>query len=197
MSFSNFKFPQNFDNFQKNIFIVRQMDVDTFLSKKKRRYEILESLQDQLNHITEDSYSDVIKFIEDRKNIFLNNHENTILFIWNINTFVIYNFKRVEILLDILIHFQEDIKSYVNELEMIDVVDSLLCGLYYLYAKGFFTIKTIVQKSIDKERIFAYFYPEINEYDPDLAELQVNKIRKKRYNNTNLINFLDFVIKDP
>ena len=163
------------------------MEISTFLTENKKRYEIITSLQDRLNHITDELYPETIKFIEEHKEIFFNTREDVSLFLYNIDIFTTYNFTKMELLLDICLHFSNDIKSKIDELEIIDILCALLCGTYYLYKKSFFSIETIIKKSVNmnRENLFYYFYPEIKEYDSEFAE---------KFDNRCQIHYIDTIM---
>lgn len=163
------------------------MEIDTFLTENKKRYEIITSLQDHLNHITDELYPETIQFIEEHKDIFFNTREDVSLFLYNIDVFTTYNFTKMELLLDICLHFSNDIKSKMDEVEIIDILCALLCGTYYLYKKSFFSIETIIKKSVNtnKENLFYYFYPEIKDYDAEFAE---------KYDNRCSIHYIDMIM---
>ena len=46
-------------------------NVDEFIAKNEARYEIISSFQDQVNHITKDSFQSTVQFVKDNSEVFL------------------------------------------------------------------------------------------------------------------------------
>ncbi|KAK8839703.1 hypothetical protein M9Y10_031407 [Tritrichomonas musculus] len=170
------------------------MEAEAFLSQNKENYEIIEHFQDLINNISSETFAETIKYVEDHKDIFFKNRESAILFLWNIRIFTIYNFTKLEIILDICIHFWSHIKQQnIKEDEIIDHMACMRPNVYYLYSKNLFSLDTIIGKSVINESLFAYFYPEIDNYDHEYAEKRKKNILSNSSNKL-LKDFLQYVI---
>lgn len=178
--------------------MVIKRDVKEFLSKNKRRCEIITSLQDQLNNLNNDSYLDTIEFIEKNKDVFFKDRKSTILFIYTFLDSSINNFRNFEHVLNIPIHFSKEIKSNLTESEIFGLCRIFLNSINYFFLKGFFSITTIINKSIQNTYIFINFLPEIEEYDKEYSELRKKQVLSSLNLNENekLKNFYETVISD-
>lgn len=176
-------------------------EANDFISKHKSKYEVINVYQDYLNQLTSSTYSEAIEFIENHKNIFFKDKQSVLFFMYSLLDCSVNNFRNLEIVLDVCIHFSNEIKSF--EKNMIELELSALCmmipnSLWYLYSKGFFSIETIISKSIQDDFFFCNFLPEIEQYDKQFADK-----RKKRFlsninekNNEFIKPFYETVISD-
>lgn len=151
-------------------------EVEKFIAKNKKKYEIITSLQKQLNSLTQDSYLQAIEFIEDNKSIFFNDHQSSVFFIYSVLDTSINNFKNLEVILDIFIHFSDELKRNISEIEILGLCILFINSINYLFMKGFFSISTIFTKSFQNDYLFINFLPEIEQYDKELVELRKKKI---------------------
>ena len=173
------------------------MEIEAFLAKHKQKYEIIEHFQNLLNNISRETFPETIKYVEDHTDIFFHNRDSAILFLWNIRIFTVYNFKKLELILDVLVNFFTRIKQFVtNDNEIIDYLYSMRFNIYYIYSKNLLSIQSIIRKSIDDSSLFVYFYPEIDEYDHEYAEKKKDEFFKYE-SSSQLIDFFQEVIDNP
>lgn len=148
-------------------------NVGVFLAQNKERYEIISGFQDLLNNINKESYAKTIKYIKLNNETFFNTRESAILFLFNINYFTIFNYKQMELILDILCEFSAELKRIgIDEIDIIDMNKHLLCDINYLFQKKVISIQSIIQKSVYLEQLFINFWPEIDEFDHEYAMLR-------------------------
>ena len=172
------------------------MNAEEFLSQNNERYTVIKQNQNLLNHITEVSYQEIIKFIEYNSKYFFDNRESILQFVWNIHLFTIYNFTKLELILNVLIYFYQKIKQFdIKDIDILDIMTSMHYDVYYLFSKNLISLESIIQKSIVSQKFFAYFYHEIDDYDHEYAEKRKDNILNG--NDSNLSNFLKKVIANP
>lgn len=177
-----------------------QKDCDEFLSKNNEKFEIISTLQKYLLNMKNEKYQECILFIQNHLSTFFNDHASAIFFYYNIIQCARFNFRNFELILDICVHFQSEmkkVKTTENELIMIGLFFSN--SIFYLFSKNFFSIESIIKTSNYYTPLFIMFLPEIEEYDPEYARLIEQKIIKN-YENTDLKNIVSFykaVKSDP
>ena len=177
--FGNIIFPKMIDNEDA----ILQKNVDEFTLENKEKIEVISNLQEQLINIDEISFSKIIDYIKNHKNIFFNDHKSAIFFFKYLIFFSRHNFKKLEQILDIIIYFSDDLKNertHVKQSELFEICNIFyLVSINYLYFKNFFTIEDIIKKSFKSCYIFINFLPEIEKYDHEYAELMLkNKINE-------------------
>lgn len=146
-------------------------DVDNFFLKNKEKYDVIETFKEKLVFLSSETYQDTINYIQTNKKIFFKDHANSSFFIFNVSLSAEYNFKTMELFLDIFIHFKNDlINTGVTENEMIMRLNRFPNAINYLFSKNFFSIKSIINCSFLRNTIFINFLPEIEEYDPEYAD---------------------------
>lgn len=90
--------------------------VDEFLLINKNKYDCILSFQEQLKNIDENSYQRIINFVENHKNIFFNDHQSSVLFFHIICYFASHFFQKLEIISDIALHFENELKNANNDM---------------------------------------------------------------------------------
>ena len=152
-------------------------DVDSFISANAEKYSTIKKFQNLLNNITEDTFPSIIEFVDKRIDFFFKDRDSSILFLSCIETFTVYNFIQFELILDVCIHFLNEIKKTgIDEFDLIEMNKFVLYNLNYLFEKKTISIHSIYLHSIFSHLIFINFYPEIDEYDHVYAEQRKNKI---------------------
>lgn len=148
-------------------------DVNDFFTNNQQRYELFSQFQDKLDNLNEKKFGDILEFVTLNKNIFFKDHSSTIFFFYNIIRSSEYNFKIFEIYLDIIIYFSNEIKKqHTTENELIVICFRFPNTISYLFSKKFFSIQSIIDQSFTIKYLFINFLPEIEEYDPELAEIR-------------------------
>lgn len=145
-------------------------DVDNFFLKNKEKYDVIETFKEKLVYLSSETYQDTINYIQTNQKIFFKDHANSSFFFFNVALSAEYNFKTMELFLDIFTHFKNDLKNTgVTENEMIMRLNHFPNAINYLFSKNFFSIKSIIDCSFLRNTIFINFLPEIEEYDPEYA----------------------------
>lgn len=168
-------------------------DVKEFLTKNKKRYEIFENLQEKLNNLCEDSYQEAIQYVRDHDDIFFKDHANALFFLFTIICISESNFKKLELFLDIVVHFSEDFeKQNLTKKEIIAICILYPNTINYLFYKNFFSVETIIELSSGFKFLFSNFYHEIVSYDSEYALLIERKLLADEYytSDEEEVNFL-------
>lgn len=161
---------------------------ESFFSKNKAKYELFSSLKDSLVNLSKDQYDEVIKLIQNNKQVFFRDHADAICLYFTIVIEAEYNFKSFELYLDICIHFTSDFKNAgLTEFEMIKILLRFPNGISYLFSKKFFTIESIIEMSFINDLIFINFLPEIEDYDSEYSLKREKTILK---GNQDYLNYV-------
>lgn len=171
-------------------------DVDQFLVKNRENFEIMKEFHDQVVNLTQLNFPETIKLIKDHIHIFFNSHETTMSFLYYIIRASLFNFKKVELVLDICVSFKDEIRNTVSDFEILSIFVTYHLSINYLFSKQFFPIESIIQKGIHHDLLFINFLPEIEEYDPELAKKRVSGILQNSRNSM-VKNLYEIVQKDP
>lgn len=175
-------------------------DVKDFLTKNQTRYEAFSKFQDSIDHLTEETYQDIIQFVQDHISILFKDHSNAIFFLSNVIRTAEYNFKKFELYMDIILHFSDSFKKlHLTEREMLIICIHFPDTINYLYSKNFFSIESIVEHSVNLINLFAFFYHEIVKYDSEYASI-IEHILLHENNigfNKNETDFLSYVKSHP
>ena len=173
-------------------FVKIKSDVNDFLLLNKDRYEILSKFQDILDNLSLSSYDDVIQFFEIHSDFFFKNHSNAIFFFFNIIRTAQFNFKEMELYLDICIYFQIQLKAAaITESELIIICMEFPNAVNYFFSRNFFQISSIIELSAIYPNLFINFLPEIEEYDPKYAKMREENLVIDR-NDISFYNFVKF-----
>lgn len=173
---------------------------EEFLSQNKIRYHLYKKIQKKLINLTQDTYQETLHLIQKNVDILFKDHPSTINFIGIVNNSISNNFINLEIILDIIIHFSNELdRTNVTKREIYSIFNSNISSINYLYSKQFFSIETITEFSKHDILIFIYFMPDIYEYDGEYAAIRdknlfVNMIMS---NGDIYRNFKDIVASDP
>lgn len=168
--------------------------VSEFISKNKEKYDIIIDLQNILYNLTEDSYPAAIELINDNKNLFFNNHSNSIFFFCLIIKSSQFNFKHFEVNLDILLNFSPELKKcHTTDFELIGISSDFTNSLNYLFDKNFFSIESIISYSFCDAFVFINFFPEIKKEDPEYAKKHLYNF----FSPNRVQNLSNYYVKDP
>lgn len=174
-----------------------QNDINEFLSMNKEKYEIYSIFHKLIISLDKDSTSiQIINYVAEHRNIFFNNQSNTILFFANIIQQSRRNFKHFETILKICVHFSKDFKEKATEDDLI-----LICmirymnSVNYLFENNFFSIQTIMKLSNIHPYLFYNFLPEIEQTDPEFAEIMkkkeiISKFKTESKYNESFVNII-------
>lgn len=176
--------------------LIIKKNSDDYISANAQRYEILSNLY----NINKDSYQEIIQQIKDHSDLFFKDHSSSILFFYFITQTAKYKFKDLELILDICVSFSSEIKrNNTTDTELITICYNFSNGLNYLFNKNFFTIESIVEKSITCDQIFITFLPEIEKYDSEYARLREKRLLSNPESNSNqkIIKYFQFVKSNP
>lgn len=165
-----------------NEIAIIKKDVDEFLIKNQENFEIMAQFQDQIVNLTQENFPETIKLVKDHKNIFFKDHGTTFTFIYYIVRATLFNFKKLELVLDICINFRDEIRSALTDYEILTVFSAYQISISYLYTKQFFPIESIFKVSNCNNEIFINFLPEIEEYDQEYAKIKLNFFLKHNHN---------------
>lgn len=178
----------------------KKVDLKEFLEKNREKYEIISEFQYKINHIAESTFSETISFIESHSDIFFSDYDSAIFFISNLEHFSLYNYKQLELIFDIAVHFDDKMKKVnITDKDYFEICTNFINSLNYLFHKELISVSTIVSFFWTPE-IFINFYPEISEYDSQYAEMTINRIlnsQKNRQKKIDLTNFFDLVKSNP
>lgn len=173
-------------------------NVDEFIDKNKTRYEIISSFQDQVNHITKDSFQSTVQFVKDNSEVFFKNKKSSLTFFYCLHHFSLYNYKQLELILDLALEFKTELQnSNLTDADMLDICCTFLNAVNYLFYINLISIETIIQQSNRNEILFINFYPEIEQYDPEYAQLRGKTLSKKINEIDELREFFEFVKSNP
>ena len=166
---------------------------DDFISSNAQKYDILSGLF----NLTNENYLEILQQIKDHKDLFFKDHPSSIFFFYNIIQASKYNFKSLELLMDICVLFSTEIKSTsTTDAELITICYNYSNCLNYLFYKNFFTIESIVEKSFSNNEIFITFYPEIEAHDSEYAKIGEKKLFQNNINDR-LTEYFKFVKSNP
>lgn len=110
---------------------------------------------------------------------FFKDHGTTFTFIYYIVRAALFNFKKLELVLDVCIHFSNEIRSTITDYEILAIFSAYQISISYLFSKQFFSIEPIFKNSFCNSQLFNNFLPEIEEYDPEHAKIGLKKISQK------------------
>lgn len=177
-----------------------QKATEDFLSQNKTRYHLYKKIQEKLINLTQDTYQETLQLIQKNVDILFKDHPSTINFIGIVNGTISKNFINLEIILDIIIHFSNEIyRANVTNNELYKIFNSNLSSINYLYSKQFFSIQAITEFSKHSIIIFINFMPDIYKYDGRYAKIR----EKDLFVNVIISNgdiyrkFKDIVKSDP
>ncbi|OHT08109.1 hypothetical protein TRFO_23468 [Tritrichomonas foetus] len=148
---------------------ILMLSVEEFLETRKERHEIITEFQDKLNWINSDSFDECREFIENKKSFFFNDKESAYLFASTISCISIYNFKNVEYLCDLASYFKPQLFMFFNEYDIYSIFSDFMLTCF-LYQRNVLSIETIYVMSYSSPVLFAMFYPELKQYDPEFVE---------------------------
>lgn len=152
------------------------MDVDAFLAQNQRRYEVLPVFEDMINHLAHiDELEAIYQFIEDNQDVFFRDRSSAICVLGIMNIISLFNYKRIELIFDIWIHFQHRFYLLdINDLDVVSIVHNIP-ALCYLYSQSSIDLESIRYKSSSSPFLFELFYPELKEHHPVYAKEYLSK----------------------
>ena len=176
-----------------------KLDVDDFIAKNTDKYEIISSFQDQINHITADTYQSTVQYIKNNSEVLFKNKESSLIFFYCLYHFSLYNYKQLELILDLAIEFSCEMRNNgLTDIDFIAICSYFINSLNYLFYKKLISIESIIQHSYQNKILFINFYPEIEQYDPEYAnmrsELLFNDFDQE---NEELRNFFKLIKSNP
>ena len=87
--------------------------------------------------------------------------------------------------------------SNLTDTDMLDICCNFLNAVNYLFYINLISIETIIQESKRDEILFINFYPEIEQYDAEYAQLKSKTFSKKINQIDELREFFEFVKSNP
>lgn len=106
---------------------------EEFLSQNKIRYHLYKKIQKKLINITQDTYQETLHLIQKNVDILFKDHPSTINFIGIVNNSISNNFINLEIILDVIIHFSNELdRTNVTKREIYNIFNSNISGINYI-----------------------------------------------------------------
>lgn len=122
--------------------------IDEFVSQNKSRWEIITSFQDQINHITKDSYQSVVGYVKNNKDVFFKNKESSSTFFNCLFHFSLYNYKQLELILDLAKEFLKEMNdTNFTDVDMVLICSRFLNSINYLFYTKVISIESIMKLS--------------------------------------------------